>query len=69
MKRGFEEKMKRHCNEMQTVKPYKKLVEEDDKDFQDQLAKLKSCNPTENYMKTGLLLVIRLSKNTGQERI
>lgn len=33
MKRGFEEKMKRHCNEMQTVKPYKKLVEEDDKDF------------------------------------
>lgn len=32
MRKGFEERMKRHCNEMQTVKPHK-LVEEDDKDF------------------------------------
>lgn len=45
MRKGFEDRMKRHCNEMQTVKLHKKLVEEDDKDFSDQLAKQKSCNP------------------------
>lgn len=33
MRKGFEDRMKRHCNEMQTVKLHKKLVEEDDKDF------------------------------------
>lgn len=69
MRKGFEDRMKRHCNEMKTVKPHKKLVEEDDKDFQDQLTKQKSCNPMRILYETGLLLVIRLSKNTGQERI
>lgn len=55
MIKGFEERMKRHCNEMQTVKPHKELVEEDDKDFKDQLAKLKSCNPIRKLYENGFI--------------
>lgn len=55
MRKGFEDRMKRHCNEMKTVKPHKKLVEEDDKDFQDQLTKQKSCNPMRILYENGFI--------------
>lgn len=44
MKKGIKEKVTKYYNETQTVKPPNTLVEKDDKDSQDQLAILKSCN-------------------------